>query len=403
MGMIQLLAVLMVVLFVLKLKKPLYTAIGAGIISAVLLYRISWNEALRLITRGVFQKDTLELILAFLGLNFLQQAMERREQRKGKNYKIVSLFSSIRLNIMVMPFLIGLLPSAGAVSLAAPVVEGMGKEYLSKEEKAFVASYYRHISEMFLPTYSYIILAVNLSGVHMGKFQAAMLPAIFLLFILGYAFYVRKIPDRNNGQTGLQMKAGERVRQLVEQYWAIILLVLVILLGDIPVYVAAFPVVFLFILVNGFSGRELRDMMADSIQFPIMLDTVFVMAFKEILLYTNAFEELPEYLMNFHIPPILVFALLFFVGSLIMGSQAAVAVGIPLAFASIPNGGVGLLVLAVGMVFLASQISPTHVCLSIAAEYFQCSFWDLVKKMLPVVVAYMVLIVPYSILLCEIF
>lgn len=403
MGMIQLLAVLMVVLFVLKLKKPLYTAIGAGIISAVLLYRISWNEALRLITRGVFQKDTLELILAFLGLNFLQQAMERREQRKGKNYKIVSLFSSIRLNIMVMPFLIGLLPSAGAVSLAAPVVEGMGKEYLSKEEKAFVASYYRHISEMFLPTYSYIILAVNLSGVHMGKFQAAMLPAIFLLFILGYAFYVRKIPDRNNGQTGLQMKAGERVRQLVEQYWAIILLVLVILLGDIPVYVAVFPVVFLFILVNGFSGRELRDMMADSIQFPIMLDTVFVMAFKEILLYTNAFEELPEYLMNFHIPPILVFALLFFVGSLIMGSQAAVAVGIPLAFASIPNGGVGLLVLAVGMVFLASQISPTHVCLSIAVEYFQCSFWDLVKKMLPVVVAYMVLIVPYSILLCEIF
>lgn len=403
MGMIQLLAVLMVVLFVLKLKKPLYTAIGAGIISAVLLYRISWNEALRLITRGVFQKDTLELILAFLGLNFLQQAMERREQRKGKNYKIVSLFSSIRLNIMVMPFLIGLLPSAGAVSLAAPVVEGMGKEYLSKEEKAFVASYYRHISEMFLPTYSYIILAVNLSGVHMGKFQAAMLPAIFLLFILGYAFYVRKIPDRNNGQTGLQMKAGERVRQLVEQYWAIILLVLVILLGDIPVYVAVFPVVFLFILVNGFSGRELRDMMADSIQFPIMLDTVFVMAFKEILLYTNAFEELPKYLMNFHIPPILVFALLFFVGSLIMGSQAAVAVGIPLAFASIPNGGVGLLVLAVGMVFLASQISPTHVCLSIAAEYFQCSFWDLVKKMLPVVVAYMVLIVPYSILLCEIF
>lgn len=78
------------------------------------------------------------------------------------------------------------------------------------------------------------------------------------------------------------------------------LLVLVILLGDIPVYVAVFPVVFLFILVNGFRGRELRDMMADSIQFPIMLDTVFIMAFKEILLYTNAFEELPEYLMNFH-------------------------------------------------------------------------------------------------------
>lgn len=156
MGMLQLLAVLMVILFVLKLKKPLYTAIGAGIISAVLLYRISWNEALRLITRGVFQKDTLELILAFLGLNFLQQAMERREQRKGKNYKIVSLFSSIRLNIMVMPFLIGLLPSAGAVSLAAPVVEGMGKEYLSKEEKAFVASYYRHISEItanIVPSY----------------------------------------------------------------------------------------------------------------------------------------------------------------------------------------------------------------------------------------------------------
>lgn len=141
--------------------------------------------------------------------------MEVRGKRKEIDYDLTRLLSNSRMSIMVIPFLIGLLPSAGALFLAAPVFENISKDYLIKEEKAFVTSYYRHISESFLPTYSYIILAVNLAGVSMGMFQAAMLPSMFLLFLLGYVFYVRKIPNVSMGE---QKKLGTRMKQLGEQY-----------------------------------------------------------------------------------------------------------------------------------------------------------------------------------------
>lgn len=376
------------------MKKSLYVAIIVGSISAIILYGISWDTAWGLVGHGIFQSDTLELLSAFYGINLLQKAMEILGQRKRTSNETVKLFSSNRKNIMAMPFLMGLLPTAGTVLLAAPVVDDMSGGYLSKEEKAFVTSYYRHISESFLPTYSYIILAVNLSGISMGKLQMAMLPMVFMLFLLGYIFYVKKIPNKK--QCEEYMNAKTRLMQLVKQYWAIILLVAVILFGNIAVHVAVYPVVVLFLIVNRFQAKELREIVSSALQLPIMLNTIVIMIFKEILLYSSVLEQIPEYLMTFHIPPLLIFGLLFFLGSLMVGSQAIIALGIPLAFASIPNGGAGLLVLAIGAVFSASQMSPTHVCLSIATEYFQCSFWDLIRKTLPLEVVFMVFTALYS-------
>ena len=59
----------------------------------------------------------------------------------------------------------------------------------AKEDKTFVASYFRHIPESFLPTYSSIILACQLTGVQMGAFVLGMVPMVACLMLLGYLFY----------------------------------------------------------------------------------------------------------------------------------------------------------------------------------------------------------------------
>jgi hypothetical protein len=373
--MIQLIVVFSIILLVLKWKKPLYLAIMAGIMIAILLYKIPGNDTLMLIRKGTFQRATLELLLAFYGINLLQQAMDLKRKRNGATSKMVNPFVSNRLNIMLMPFLMGLLPSVGAVVLAAPVVDDIGDKYLKNGEKTFVTSYFRHISEGFLPTYSYIILAVNLSGISMGKFQLAMLPSVVLMFFLGYIFYVRKIPRMTSNGKEEPGTFQYRMKQLLLQYWAIILLVILIIVGDVPLHIAVFPVAVLYVIINKFRIREMAEILYSSIQFPIMVDTIVVM----------------------------IFIILFFWGALVIGSQAVMALGIPLAFASIPNGGVGLLVLLVGTTFFASQMTPTHVCLSIATEYFHSSFWELTKKTFPIAVIYIVVVSLYSVLLRMIF
>lgn len=47
--MVQLFIIFAVILLLLKMKKPLYVAMIIGIVSAIVLYGISWNKAWNLI------------------------------------------------------------------------------------------------------------------------------------------------------------------------------------------------------------------------------------------------------------------------------------------------------------------------------------------------------------------
>ena len=72
---------------------------------------------------------------------------------------------------------------------------------------------------------------------------------------------------------------------------------------------------------------------------------------------------------------------------------------IPLAFASIPHAGAGLLVYLMALSYAAMQISPTHICLAIITEYFRVSWGQLMKKTIPVIVVFVVILTGYYVLL----
>lgn len=70
-----------------------------------------------------------------------------------------------------------------------------------------------------------------------------------------------------------------------------------------------------------------------------------------------------------------------------------------MAFAAL-EGGMPLMVLLMCMVHAAMQLSPTHVCLTVAAEYFEVTLGDLVRRTLPMALLFAALmIVYYNILL----
>lgn len=207
------LAILFVFLLILMSRRiPLYYAMGASTLLGFLLFRLSPANALGVLYQGIFSRTTLFLLLAFYTITYLQRMLEKRQHLILAETSLTRLFGSRRINAMVAPFVVGLLPSVGAVLIARPIVDNAAKEDLSVEERCFVASFYRHISEIFLPTYATIILAMELSGVDMTSFVFAMLPLVFVLFFLGYIFYVRKIP-KSKAPQGVDKK--DRVRIIV--------------------------------------------------------------------------------------------------------------------------------------------------------------------------------------------
>lgn len=55
------------------------------------------------------------------------------------------------------------------------------------------------------------------------------------------------------------------------------------------------------------------------------------------------------------------------------------------------------------MAHAASQLSPTHVCLVVASDYFHITLGDLVRKTIPMSLAFCVLITVYYHILLLIF
>ena len=397
MDILKLIIILALIVGVMKFKQPLYVAIVAGIIGASVLYRIWPLQAIKIMGQSIVSWSTISLVLAFYTITFLQRMLEKRGHLILAEKSLSGLFNNRRINAMVAPFIIGLLPSPGAVLIASPIVDTAGGEYISIEDKTFITSFYRHISESFLPVYSSILLALNLTGVDMMAFVLGMLPMVALLFLLGYIFYVRKIPK----ETGLPESEDKRkdAKNLFISLWAIALTIAIILILKIPVYIATLPVILLYIIINKFTLKEIMPLFIKSIEVKLILSTVVIMMFKDILTYTGVIERLPAQFQTLPVPAVVVFAFIFFFGTLIAGSTAMIALTLPLAFAAIPTGGLSLLILLMCLNYIAMQVSPTHICLAIVTEEFKTSMFDLVKRTMPILVIFTVVCSIYSYIL----
>ena len=319
--------------------------------------------------------------------------LEKRDRLTLAEISISNLFNNRRINAMLVPFIIGLLPSPGAVLIAAPMVINATQDYLDREEQAFVTSYYRHISEAFLPTYAHIILAMQLTGMKMSTFVIEMLPMVFVLFLAGYIVYIRKIPK----ETGLPPSTNKKkdLYNVFRSLWSIGLAVIVILVFNLPIFYVAIGVIILNFFIDKFTVKEILPMFKSAFESKLILNTIIIMVFKEVLMHTGVVEALPSYFSHLPIPIELIYGLIFLIGTIIAGSQAIIAMGIPLAFATVPNAGLTLMVFLMSLSYIAMQISPTHICLGIVTEHFNISFDGFVKKSLPVLLISIVFLLIY--------
>ena len=295
MDILKLLIVFLIIIAVLWLKRPISIAVTAAGIAAIFLYGLGADQAMGAILKGATAWTTIETLLVFYSITFLQRMMEKRGNLKDTHKALNGLFNNNRINASVAPFFLGMLPAAGTVLICGPIVRESVGDSLKKEETAAITSYFRHISESFLPTYTTIFIALTFAN---GRVTAP-------------AFILAMLP----------------------------------------------------------------------------------MIFKEILTATGVIQSLPEFFSTLPIPAFLVFALIFFLGTIVAGSQAMIVLCMSMAMGSVAPGhtGLAMFVLMMCMNYIAMQLSPTHICLTICAEDFSVSLGDLVKKTVPLVLVFTVI------------
>jgi len=97
-----------IIVVIIWLKYPLYLAMTAGILSAILLFQIPVAEALLLLGRQTIAWETIDLLLSFYVIIFLQLMMEKKGRLKNARDSFDHLLRNRRLNTIISPAIMGL-------------------------------------------------------------------------------------------------------------------------------------------------------------------------------------------------------------------------------------------------------------------------------------------------------
>jgi len=390
---IKLCALFFIIIVILAFKKPLYLAMACGLIAAIILFKIPLLDSASVLGKSIISKTTLTVILSFYSINILQRMLEKRSRIKLAQKALNGIFNNRRINASFAPCVFGLLPSAGVLTIAGSIVNDSCKDYLSPEDRTFIASFFRHIPESFLPTYNSIILALALSGVQAGSFVLAMVPMVIALFALGYLFYLRKLP-KDTGDKPSENKKKD-ILKFFRNLWTILAAIIIIMLFNLSVPVAVFFVIIVNFFIDTFKIKEFLPMLLSSLEAKMFLNTFLIMIFKDIVTYTGVINLLPDFFTGLNIPLYLVFALIFFFGTVVSGATGMVALAMPIVMTTVPNVGLPLVVLVMCFAYAAMQVSPTHICLTVATTYFNTSLDSLIKRTIPVILLFCIIALAY--------
>lgn len=400
MDLIKLVIVFAVVIGLVANKKSMSTAVIIGSIACWILYKIPANVGAITVANTVTSLTVLKMIGVMYVITFMQRMMEKKNAINTARDGLSGLFNSRWVNCAAAPIFIGLLPSPNAAFIAGDMVEASASEYLSKEEMAVTTSYFRHVSEAFLPTYQNIILALAITGYSASQFVIGMIPMVIVLIVLGILFFLKgKVPNKTGEANTTDKK--EDIKKVAE-LWPILATIVLIVAFNVDTLYAAIRVIVVYFFVGKFKAGDVAPFFVSAFESKIVFNTLAVYIFKNFLELSGAIKLLPGFFSQFPIPTFLIFVLIFLFGTLVAGSMTMTASVLPVAMESVPNAGLPLVCLLMMISYIAMQISPTHICLSIVSEHFDVSLGDMVKKTIPLLVVFTIIAIAYYLLLTTI-
>ena len=305
MAFLKLALVFATIIILLACKRPLWQSILGGLVTTAILYQIFPLDMVHLTGKVITSWSSISVLLSLYLITFLQRILEARSQIRLAQEDLNGLFHNRRINIIGACLFIGLLPSAASMLLCAELVKNSTDGYLDSKDQAFVSSWFRHIPESVLPTYTAVLLMLSLSGVETAKFMAGMIPPVLFLGALGYFVYLRRVPT-----TVDTPKSSNRLADLLHllgHLWSLILILVLILAFHFEVVTAVLISIILSIFVYHVTAQELKQFVFSAFEKKMLGNTFLVLILKEFLSFTGVLPQLPDALANLPLPTYLIF------------------------------------------------------------------------------------------------
>jgi len=388
---VRLAVVFAVVLVMIHKKVSLGNSFLLGALGLSVMFGMPPRAVAGSILRSATDPKMVCLALVVALILVLSKAMESSGQMRRMLDRFQGLLASQRLNLIVFPALIGLLPMPGGAVFSAPLVRAVGKHSgLDGARLSFVNYWFRHIWEYWWPLYPCVLLTTVLADVDLSLLVAVTAPVTPFAVALG-TFSLRDLQRAENHAPLDRQKRRVRIAGFLEEMTPILIaiglglalgMVLSIGLPKLSVARELGLIAALCIAVavvwrrNAFSRAAIVENLKNPQIYQMSYLIGAILIFKGVLQDSGAVNSVSNELISANVPLVLIAVLLPLIVGLITGIAVAFAgIAIPILIPLIetsPEAGATLpyvtVILISGMVGVL--LSPLHLCLLLSNEFF---------------------------------
>lgn len=386
---INLLIILILIVSLIRAKVKLGTTMSIAAIVLGLLFKVTFGGFVETLKNAIFSQTFLQLGIALNIIVFLENVLRKKGYLQKTTEALRILIPNSKINIMLLPAFLGLLPSPGGAMFSAPLVSDAGRDLeMSPETKSMVNYWFRHVWEYFIPLYPGVLLASKILAVPVN--QIALMLSVFFIWSVGvgYFFIIKDIPfkqDHHANTNELSNKRrAEELGNLIRGIWPVMLIVGLVLFFRADVGLTVSLVIIALLVINRYQWNELKTLWQEAFQFSLVLLIAGVLFFKEMLMTTGVVQWLPQYFKSLGIPEVLVVSSLPFLVAVAVGlSQGYVAATFPLLTGIIGTGSalnLGMFILAFISGFVGIMLTPLHLCMLLTINHYHADFYKVWKR-----------------------
>ncbi len=398
---VSVLVSLIVMVFLIRKRWPLYLAIWTALPAMVLINTLDAAEILQVTGETLASRVTHNLLLAILGIGILGEMLYLNGSIDNAMEVMKEKIRDRRYLIATLPAFIGLMPVPGGAYLSAPLVKKTGEELEMDPLSLTLANiFFRHIFYFIFPLYPGMVAFLEMSGVPLYYLLMFTLVPFLVAVLQSFMEIFKGVQPLKHPVGGADNFKGEKEKRrsappvLVFLYslLPIITALVISLVLNWPFHFGLGAGVIIAFFQNINHGEQVRfgeikkrvKGLARGVKFNILLTILGILFFKELVSFTNALEPAAEF-MRYHGVPIILIALVFpYLTGLATGNQiAAVGVSLPIIIPMVPAGSEGWPCL--GLVYVSSlmgyMVSPLHLCAILTVDCFKVTLHKVIYRL----------------------
>ncbi len=350
--------------------------------------------------QSIVYPKTLSLAIIVSLILVLSNSLEQAGQMRRLLFNFKGLIKNPKINLVIFPALIGLLPMPGGAIFSAPMVKDLGAGLnLSRSKLSYTNYWFRHIWEYCWPLYPGILLSSILANLNIVYFVLFAFPLTVIAYLLGY------LPLRSS-QNWASRKSEKKMASSLSPFLRELTPILIVIFPGLIlgiILTALFPELgiakelglhislcfgILWVwLVNRFDLKRVIRLLTSFQIINMIYLVASILIFKGILEQSHAAEAIAGELLQMKIPLVLITMFLPFLIGVISGyTLAFVGVSLPILIPLIHTYGESshmysyvMLVMACG--FAGVLISPLHLCYILSNQYFETKMSSVYKHL----------------------